>query len=547
MSSRSELWDLANELRRSQSLDLTALVNAAKQHGIPIDIRAVRDFAWALGGLAPLTPDESLVDTLKYLARSRSPRSVLDPWASIGHIVLPVADAVKLQDAVAITMHASDAEVGKIIDADGRLRWLIGDPLSKLDEVGEFELIVSCPPWGYKGRNDSLLLNGVLVRADYGNLLVAKSCAAHLTQDGIGAFVLPRSAIFRQNPESLRAVLDPLGLNLSALVHVPNGFFAGTSIDSYLVIIERHAHADLFIAEISHSHQHNEEIVNNLLARRSSDDLSTGYITRLVDFSSYQEIDAKQRAEQLALRMGAKPVPMSDISSEINLTRSKDPQTFLDKDNAIYLPLIGTSPARTSRNELSLKAHNYAQIVLDPEKALAPYVAGYFNSALGRITLEGLKSGATIQHVTKKALQHCTVYLVDINTQLQCIQADSKASNLMSELSTLRSSVWDDPRAIRKLTMQLEKVNNEDTLLSWMDRLPFPLASILWTYNSVGHDDDKQRYEHLLHFFEALVEFYAIIMWSAMYNTPALRNDGRFPLRKDKPFRTSFEQSTFGT
>ena len=48
---------------------------------------------------------------------------------------------------------------------------------------------------------------------------------------------------------------------------------------------------------------------------------------------------------------------------------------------------------------------------------------------------------------------------------------------------------------------------------AWLEFLPFPLATVLWTYESTSEVDDK--IEHLHNFFEALSAFIAIILLSS--------------------------------
>ncbi len=76
--------------------------------------------------------------------------------------------------------------------------------------------------------------------------------------------------------------------------------------------------------------------------------------------------------------------------------------------------------------------------------------------------------------------------------------------------------------------------------------MPFPLASILWAYHASG-EDDRERSDHLLHFFEALAEFHALVLWSAIRSSNALTSHIQYPLGKDKPLNYSLENSTFGS
>jgi hypothetical protein len=542
----SEIWKLADELRRKgASPDSITLAMEALERGIQIDLQDLR----ALERRNPrggLTPDDAIIRFFASIAAAVKPKSVLDPWAGIGHAIDSVINALQPAPVTAVAIAGNPYEVGLgklIVD---RATWIVGDPFEELQRVGTVDLIVSCPPFGYRAGPRDLLLSNAKLIDDYGNLLIAKACIEHLSPNGVGVFVVPPSFFLKRTPQALRNVLPQVGLSLSAAIHVPSGYWQGTIVESYIVILDRARHTDLFVAEINRSDEHNQSIVRNLFARRSGADLTVGHLADANSFTSYRELASSEWATRLAHRMGVDPLPMAEAAIEINLTKKREATAFPDRDNAVYVPLIGNSRTLASRDDLSLKAHNYAQIVLDPSKALAPFVAGYFNSPIGRAALDSLQSGAVIPHVTKGALLASQLFLPTLSVQTQCIQAESHAANLASELAALRAQIWDSPKNAKRIQARLARVNHEETLFTWMDALPFPLASILWAYHASG-SDDKAAYEHLLHFFEAFAEFQVIVLWSSMGAARALRDDARYPLRPEKPLRNSIEKSTFGT
>jgi hypothetical protein len=539
----AQLWEIADQLRGSGEMDLVEVLRVAKERGLGVSIADLRELPTMRRSDLLIVP-ENLIETIAGICKGVKPNSVLDPLASVGQLILPVANSLALADCTAIVVKPQDAEVAQLFEQANPVQWMVGDPLDTLDGLGTFDAIVCCPPFNWNAWNREFQLGTTTIRDYFGNLVIAKACAKHLSSGGVALVVVPPSFLFKTAPRSLRTSLEPLGLHLSALIHIPNGWFTHTSIDSYLAVIDKAQHSDLFVAQLGEDKNHNQIIVENFLKRQSGSDLATGALVE-PKIMGYREREAKARVEKLAQRMGVSPTPMADVALEINLTKSSDPNDFPERDNVVYVPLIGKSLARTSTGELSMKAHNYAQLVLDPEKALAPYVAGYLNSELGRVTLAGLESGTFIPKRTKGALSTCVVHLLSMDDQIACVEADSRALNVLSEVNSIRTSIWDRPRALKKTLQKLKNVNREDTLATWIENLPFPLASILWAYYTC-RDNDKTKYEHLLQFFEGLAEFYGIVMWSATVNAPTLAGDPRYPISADKPFINSFSRSTFG-
>ena len=96
---------------------------------------------------------------------------------------------------------------------------------------------------------------------------------------------------------------------------------------------------------------------------------------------------------------------------------------------------------------------------------------------------------------------------------------------------------------------KLHKINHEESFVNWIDLLPFPLASILWSYHTQCQTP-KEKYEKLLHFFEALAEFLAIIHLSIhIKNGPSIGwEESRSAINQQlQKNRLSIEKATFGT
>ena len=111
-----------------------------------------------------------------------------------------------------------------------------------------------------------------------------------------------------------------------------------------------------------------------------------------------------------------------------------------------------------------------------------------------------------------------------LNEQRKIVDVDQRAKAVEVDVKNIRDKLWSEPRKINSLLPKLDRLTREESFKEWLDGLPFPLASILWAYNAAGADE-KQRYEHLLHFFEATAAFLATIHLSAAKSDDHLRQD----------------------
>lgn len=197
--------------------------------------------------------------------------------------------------------------------------------------------------------------------------------------------------------------------------------------------------------------------------------------------------------------------------------------------------------------EGTIKPHNYVQIVLNDSVADARYVAGFFNTPLGRTIRRALCSGSYIPKITKASLQEASIYLPAREVQVQTISGATVLAKASSHIKELETKLWAQPQQIGSVLASVNALSKKDSLPEWLDHLPFPLASILWTYHASG-TDPKARYEHLLHFFEALAEFMATVYLSGFSTQP-----GAYEAERQNLFsaleqaRVSVAHGTFGT
>ena len=234
-------------------------------------------------------------------------------------------------------------------------------------------------------------------------------------------------------------------------------------------------------------------------------------------------------------------MPLNDIVVTVTLGRRTEDGGFQDLPNAIYLPLIGTSSCVAYQADLTVKPQNVAQIVLRPEAALASYVAGFFNTDLGRMARDTLCSGF-IPKISKGRLSDVILFLPPVDVQADVVSLNNSLRETRVQLDTLSKSLWDRPRQALKLKKRILAFESQQTFESWLETVPFPLASILWRYRADATPRNKR--DHLLWFFEATTYFAVSLILSAFHSDRAfLEGRKKALLSGDQP---EFRKVNFG-
>ena len=201
---------------------------------------------------------------------------------------------------------------------------------------------------------------------------------------------------------------------------------------------------------------------------------------------------------------------------------------FEEHPDAVYLPVTGKRNAITSLNKIPEGRSDYLQLIINRDIVYPEYFAYYLNTILGYGLRDMLMVGTTISRISIPTIRSSkiSIYLDNLQGQQKTIKALQKLEVLKSELSEIESRIDDRSKKIDAILDDLDHINHEELFKDWVETLPFPLASILRAYYTVDQND-REKYERLLFFFEALSVFYATIHISACRPIPEIWDDAR--------------------
>ncbi len=507
-----------------------------------------------------------LSDALPKLLAGRSAQTLCDPWAGIGAMLAIAQRAVSASRCIAFNMNASEGTLAKALFP--KAEWAFGQPLKLLQTLVEpLDIVVSCLPFG-ASTNETLTLsdtagNPVELKDDLGNLILA-AATARLSEKGVGLFVVPPSFFYAER--SVLKRFAELGFNVDAALALPPGSFAPyTAISTYLLLLAKTPPKPMFVAQLSSDPNTNSQILANFFNGVEGGAVELGRYVEALDFRGLDSLRADDYFETARKQIGFSAVFLEDLATEINLGRFGDGFKFPPASNAIFVPMIGQSDVVDSIDDLTVKAQNYAQLVIDPAKSHATFIAQFLNCELGKKIREWEKTGATIPKLNKQTLKRLQVLIPDLATQQKMLEIEARISaeenmllSLQNDLLELRRDLWRNPRSADSVNDRLEEFSARIAgelkeqasigLDQWFETIPFPIASILRAWQATPSDDYKTKHEHLLHFFEATAEFLSVILLSAFSGNEAL-----FASHKDKlkeamaKQNLSFQRTSFGT
>jgi hypothetical protein len=520
----------------------------------------------ALRNLTVSYPVPSLLkQVVDSILEARSAVAVCDPWAGSGELLSTIVTATNPQTVLAFTRAENEATLGRVLlpNAD----WRVGEPLQLLNSLTtQLDVVASIVPFGARAEPLSVksetLGSEINLNDDLGHLILA-AASLRLSRSGLALFVVPAS--FFISARSVLKQFPNLGLSLDAALALPSGSFAPhTNIATYLLLVRKGALTKMFAAQLSNDANTNLQIISNLQDRKEGGTLELGRFVDPLSFIGLGHIRTAERFATVERQFGKPALRLGEIAIEINLGRSDESFEFKPRDNAIYVPLIGTSDVLYSVDELKLKRQNYAQVGIDPTKSNARFVAQFLNSELGKESIEAAKSGF-IPKLNKQTLSSLRIFVPSIQTQRTMLELESRIAeehntvlSLQSELAGYRRELWSNPTAITPIDQLLIKFSTRlsgglkqqaaQALDHWFETLPFPLASILRAWQATESQDFKTKHEHLLHFFEAAAQFTGIIFVSAFQSNEVLFESHRQKLVQSlQNQKLTLQRATFGT
>ncbi|RRQ45186.1 N-6 DNA methylase [Chryseobacterium sp. SC28] len=482
-----------------------------------------------------ITAPKYVFKFIEELIKADNHKSVLDPWLTLSSPLL----YIQADNLNGTCINQSEFEAIKTLFKDKSKNFKLGDTLNQLSQSNDkFDLILSFPPFGMWTQS----INGTKSPFDFATTLLLK-CGEKIENTGKMIFLVSNSFLM---DDKVKEALKKEGLFVEAVFAIPSGAFAPmTNISSNLILVSKNSKEKTFVAEVSQDETTNKTIIQNFKSQKEGKAVQLGTLIDLSEFKSLNALVSEKEMQELVKRIGYPPILLTDISVSINALKGDNSEDVEHLANSIYLPKVGNSPVVASLSELKIKPKNYYQIQLDETKANSIYVANYFNTPVGKKLRESLEAGVVIPQISKSQLSKCIFFLPDLTTQADLIEVDNKIQQFSFRLAELKRNLWKQPKSYKSIAKELKTINQEEKLENWIDKLPFPISSILWRYYATK--DNSKKIEHLFHFFEAFSEFLSMLMLSALVQDKEFyKEESHKWIGKDEKFQNWYLRATFG-
>ncbi|MDO5837111.1 MAG: hypothetical protein Q4P17_11440, partial [Methanobacterium sp.] len=365
-----------------------------------------------------------------------------------------------------------------------------------------------------------------------------------LKKNGVGFSIVNPELSLNWGDKSVFTNLEKYDLHIDSIIRLAAEIFPENDSNKTLLIIKRIKPEKIFIGELNNNSQ--DILLENLKNRKSGKIPQHGMLIDLESFNSFPNFLATNESEYLASITGLKPLKFKEIVKDV-LTHSDFSET--DEDfNYLFLPINYNNKAVISSQNFKFKAENYLQIFIDPEMALADYVARFYNTPLGKKIRESVSEISSRPKLSMKQLLEVDVYLPDRDNQIELVRVDSLITELTTRAKSYKLKLWNSPLMaadIQKEINDMDDGKSEEKFEQWIESLPYPLASILWC--SITNPQYERKVKYLLHFFEAFSEFNMSLLLSGLSSDEKFfQLEVKRCFKDDPRFRNWYFKPTFG-
>lgn len=368
---------------------------------------------------------------------------------------------------------------------------------------------------------------------------IVEKCSSLLSEDGYCIFPFPYMITAKSSDKWLSS-LENKGLYCTAFIDLPIGAFSPYSmVESVIAVFSQKKAEKRFVGLLSEERAA-AKIINNYLCQKSivnKTDLGMyvdGDIRSYSDYLSYSRIQSKLKA--LAKAYNAQLLRINQVGT-VNAPNKEN--KFIECNDAVYIPKLGTSPAVTDETDFHIKAQNYFQVVVDTNVVLPRFLAFFLNTEEGLSLRQMSYRGTVIKAFNKTTLGEMVFPCPSLKLQSEYLKTYDYLEVLRVDVESLKNRLQKTPAAFKNIRKAIKDINNTgDKFAQWIESIPYPIATILKRYSVA--DDSSKRQEILFYFFEAYAIFLATILSAAL-------NKDLVDCSELKEVETSyFEKASFG-
>jgi protein-L-isoaspartate O-methyltransferase len=540
----NELWDLMNNSRSSYAI---GDIEIFEQWITSTDIEEleVRLSVWndvmknnrqQNQGEFVTKPD--VANFITQLIGKNKYNRILDPACGTGYLLSKLASSCEAKEVHGIEINQRVHELALRLHNNINIRNL--DSCFADLSGNEFDLIISELPLGV--RIPPFLSDWLDIMITEGSMGIMANSLKHLSTNGTAIFSCLESMFWTAKGVKFLQSLRDNGYYFNAVFQQPNSRL-NTAVTTCLMVITRKETEKLFVAQCSDDQDANEKIILNFNNSNSNERFPANGVTIQHDlFRGFDALQAGAKLTKIAKDRSYKIHNYEDIVVTRKIYDIKEVDEIVPLPNSIFFNMIFPKKIYLSIEEFDRKTGKVCNIQFKEEIIKASTLKALYDQEILESTFSQIAFGSTHKNISINNLSQMKIIAPDKYEAVESEEFLRKINSARLRLDDLESVVRND---FIKSKNEITILDNFGNFLSWVDTLPFPLATLLKKFTAEENSTNKSKI--LIEFFENLAIVVGTIHLSARWNElegeSELKSKVMAQLKKNK---LSFHNATFG-
>ena len=243
--------------------------------------------------------------------------------------------------------------------------------LEKVSPDKKFDFIAVDLPLGMNKRK--IKIGGIEISARR-NWIELVNALRLLNENGMCMALVEPPAFGTVNGRNFEQAINMEGYFVNGIFNPPEKLLETTSIRPALVAMSRSESNDVFVGEIEDEVQASR-LAKNFVLKESGNSLFEGIRVQPGVFKGFANLKIELQISRLQTQYKEyESVRIGDLCEEINIVKSGE--NHKPRENAVYIPMIGTSLVTHDIDQVAIKHHNLFQVVLS-KRVNSQYLSAY--------------------------------------------------------------------------------------------------------------------------------------------------------------------------
>jgi len=543
-SLRNELWRVLEKSRGSQNIGdfeiFEQWITSSDSEQLELRLSVWNDIMknnWRQNnGEFISKPD--VAEFITDLIGNNTYKRVLDPACGVGYLLSKTASSCGAEEIHGIEINKRIYDIALKLHVNSNIQ-NSNSCIADLSD-NEYDLIISELPLGV---NIAPFTSDWLdIRIKDASLGIMANCLKHLSPTGVAIFSCLESIFWTTDGLKFVQSLRENGYYVKAVFKQQNSRL-NTHVETCIVKITKVVSDNIFVAKCSDDMNANKNIISNYNNCISNDRIPENGISIAHDlFRGFDAIKATTKITKIAKNRGYNIHNYQDVVVTQNVYDLKKIDEIETLPNSIFFNMIFPNKIYLAVEDFDRKSGRICNVQFKENIIKASTLKSLYSQDILDCLFSQIAFGNTHKSISVKNLSRMKIIMPDKNQAIETEDFLRKVNDAKLQLEELESIVRND---FLKAKNEITILDNFGNFLSWIETLPFPLATLLKKYTVEENLDKKSKI--LVEFFENLAAMVGIIHLSARWSD--LEGDSELKATLSKQLDEhglSFNNATFG-